>query len=166
MVNTSELKKEDFKPVNKRAFNFNKQPIVLDGQMEVDISFEDREVHTTVYVKVKAPYPLLLSESVCRELEIVQYHPSVRPLGNIGKTGTVGQSPRDKVKMVQSVRLPPQHTAVMPVEIVGHRGTVLLEPSSNLVDMLHIEDSLLEVDRDGTAVVVVSNTSKTSHLLK
>ena len=32
--------------------------------------------------------------------------------------------------------------------------------------MLHIEDSLLEVDRDGTAVVVVSNTSKTSHLLK
>ena len=32
--------------------------------------------------------------------------------------------------------------------------------------MLHIEESLLEVDRDGTAVIVASNTSKTSHLLK
>ena len=32
--------------------------------------------------------------------------------------------------------------------------------------MLHIEKSLLEVNRDETAMVVVSNTSKTSHLLK
>ena len=32
--------------------------------------------------------------------------------------------------------------------------------------MLHIEESLLEVDRDGIAVIVASNTSKTSHLLK
>ena len=54
----------------------------------------------------------------------------------------------------------------MPVKIIGHRGTVLLQPSPNLVDMLHIEESLLEVDRNGTAVIVVSNTSKTSHLLK
>ena len=68
--------------------------------------------------------------------------------------------------MIQSVHLPPHHTAVVPVEIVGHRGTILLEPSANLVDVLHIEDSLLEVDRDGAAMVVVSNTSKTSHLLK
>ena len=100
MVNTAELKKEGFKPASKQAFNYNNQPIVLDGQMEVDISFEDREVHTTVYVKVKAPDPLLLSETVCRELGIIQYHPSVRPLGNIGKTDTADQSPRDKVKMV------------------------------------------------------------------
>ena len=68
--------------------------------------------------------------------------------------------------MIQSVRLPPHHTAVVPVEIVDHRGTILLEPSANLVDVLHIEDSLLEVDRDGAAMVVVSNTSKISHLLK
>ena len=65
------------------------------------------------------------------------------------------------MKIIQSVQLPAQHTAVMPVKIIGHRCTVLLEPSSNLVDMLHIEESLLEVVRNGTAVIVVSNTSKT-----
>jgi len=99
-------------------------------------------------------------------LGIVQYHPNVRPFGNSRETGTIDQSLRDKVRMMQSVCLPPHHTAVVPVEIVGHRGTVLLELSANLVDVLHIEDSLLEADRDGAAIVVVSNTSKTSHLLK
>ena len=51
--------------------------------------------------------------------------------------------------MIQSVYLPPHHTTVVPMEIAGHRGTVLLEPSANLVlvDVLHMEDPLLEVDR-------------------
>ena len=132
IVGIAELKEEDFKPANKRAFNYNKQPIALDGQMEVSIGFEDKEICTTVYVKIKAPDSLLLSETVCRELGIVQYHPNVRPLGNSRETGTVDRSPRDKVRMIQSVCLPLHHTAVMPVEIAGHRGTVLLESSANL----------------------------------
>jgi len=31
IVGIAELKEEDFKPANKRAFNYNKQPIALDG---------------------------------------------------------------------------------------------------------------------------------------
>ena len=54
----------------------------------------------------------------------------------------------------------------MPVEVAGHRGTVLLEPIPNLIDVLCIEDSLLEVDRNGIAAMVASNASKTSHVLK
>ena len=66
--------------------------------MEVDIGFEDRKVCTTVYVKIKAPDRLLLSETVYQELGIIQYHPqvSIRPLGNRGKAGTVDQSLRIK----------------------------------------------------------------------
>jgi len=37
-----------------QAFNNDKQPIVLDGQMEVIISFVDITVRTTVYVKIMA----------------------------------------------------------------------------------------------------------------
>jgi len=33
-----------------------------------------------------------------------------------------------------------------------------LHLSSTVVDMLYMEDSLLDVDRDGAAMVVVSNT--------
>ena len=49
----------------------------------------------------------------------------------------------------------------MLVKIDGNEGTLLLEPNPNLVDMLCIEDSLLEADQRGTAMVVVSNSSKT-----
>ena len=55
----------------------------------------------------------------------------------------------------------------MPVKIDGNEGTLLLEPNPKLVDMLCIEDSLLEADQEGTAmVVVVCNSSRISHLLK
>ena len=42
----------------------------------------------------------------------------------------------------------------------------MLSVNAVLVDILHIKDSLLEVGRDGAAMVVVSNAGKTSHLLK
>ena len=38
---------------------------------------------TPVYENVDAPDPLLLSGGVCRQLGIVQYHPSVRPRSTV-----------------------------------------------------------------------------------
>ena len=64
--------------------------------MKVSIGFEDKEICTTVYVKIKALDSLLLSETVCQELGIVQYHPNVRLLGNSREIGTIDQSPRIK----------------------------------------------------------------------
>ena len=43
----------------------------------------------------------------------------------------------------------------------GKEGMLHLEPTSRLVNMLCIEDSLIEAN--GTAIVVVSNTGKTTH---
>ena len=68
--------------------------------------------------------------------------------------------------MIQTVRFPAQHTAVMPMKIDGNEGTLLLEPNPTLVNMLGIEDSLLEADQGGTAMVVVSNRSRVTRLLK
>ena len=76
------------------------------------------------------------------------------------------QELKSEVKMIQTVRLPARHTAVMPVKIDGNEGTLLLEPNPTLVYTLGIEDSLLEADQGGTAMVVVSNRGKISHLLK
>jgi len=59
-------------------------------------------VHTTVYVKMSL---LLLSETICRELGIVLYHPNVSSLGNNRKAGTADQLSRDKVKIIQTIQL-------------------------------------------------------------
>lgn len=45
--------------------------------MELDITFQDRTVNRSVYVKMDVSKPLLLSEGICRQLEIVTYHPEV-----------------------------------------------------------------------------------------
>ena len=125
-------------------------------------------------MKTEAPDPLLLSEAICRQLGIIHYHSNIKPLDGNGETEAAKQSIKtcskqvlkSKVKMIQTVRLPAQHTAVMPVKIDGNEGTLLLEPNPTLVDMLGIEDSLLEADQGGTAMVVVSNKGRISHLLK
>ena len=46
--------------------------------MDLHISFGERVICTTVYVKLVALDRLLLSEAVCCQLGIVSYHPSVQ----------------------------------------------------------------------------------------
>ena len=60
-------RKKSFKTVYKQAFAYNKQHIALDGQVDINISFEDKQVYTTIYVKMEGPNLLLLSEAVCRQ---------------------------------------------------------------------------------------------------
>ena len=52
------------------------------------------------------------------------------------------------------------------MEVDGNESTLLLEPNPKLVDLLCIEDSELEVNQEGTTMVVVSNSSKIRHVLK
>jgi len=51
------------------------------------------------------------------------------------------ETPKCKVRLVNTVRLPAMHSAVMPVETGDKEGMLLLEPTSRLVDILCIEDS-------------------------
>ena len=47
--------------------------------MELEITFGEKSIETPVYVKMDArEHQLLLSEGVCRQLGIVQYHPQVQ----------------------------------------------------------------------------------------
>ena len=45
--------------------------------MDLDISFGEKTMTTLVHIKMDAEDPLLLSEGVCHELEIITYHPGV-----------------------------------------------------------------------------------------
>ena len=67
------LKKRNLKPADKILCNYDQQPFKLDGRMELTIAFGDKEMSTQVYIKLDAADQLLLSDSVCRLLDIVTY---------------------------------------------------------------------------------------------
>ena len=93
---------------------------------------------------MKAPNPLLLCEAVCRQLGIIQYHSSVKPLDVEEKCETTKQTQKNKLRLIQAIRLPAQHVAAMPVKFDCNESTLLLEPNPRLVDLLCIEDSVLK----------------------
>ena len=78
IVSESGLKLQSLKPVEQKACTYDQKPITLDGQMDMKVSIGDKTIITTVYVKLVAPDQLLLSETVCRHLGIVSYHPNVQ----------------------------------------------------------------------------------------
>ena len=211
----------------------------MDGQIDLHISFGEEVICTTAYVKLVAPDQLLLSETVCCQLGIVSYHPSVQSMQGCHTTVTsrpsvntsdcesdtlpVGdmevpkltptlqsgtevmekpvastenkdliekQPPSDtnqvteektdvkrkvpqgsgdvmsQVRLIKAVRLPASYAAVVPVQVAQAKGTVLLESSKSLNQVLQVEESLLEVKKDGTTTKVIVNNSNSSCQLK
>jgi len=59
------------------------------------VSLGDKTIATTTFVKLVAPHQLLLSESACRQLEIVGYHPSVQAV-ETKSTSTEESSQKEK----------------------------------------------------------------------
>ncbi len=84
------LKKRDLKKPDKMPRNYDQSPFTLDGRMDLDLSFNGKTMCTPVYIKSDALEQLLLSEGVCRQLGIVQYHPDVEPWRG-GRTRTQTQ---------------------------------------------------------------------------
>ena len=76
VATTARLRKRQFKPPDRLPRAYNHQPFHLDGRMDLKVSFGEKDMITPVYVKMDA---LLLSEGVCRQLDIVSYHENVDP---------------------------------------------------------------------------------------
>ena len=74
------LDESRLKPADLKACTYDQKPITLDGQIDLHISFGEKVICTTAYVKLVAPDQLLLSETVCCQLGIVSYHPSVQSM--------------------------------------------------------------------------------------
>jgi len=115
VASVAKLWKKDFKPPDNQPRTYNLQPFRVHGRIEVDVSFGDHTMKTSIYVKMDAPEPLLLSESVCRQLGVIRYHPDVKPGNEMEKSNQVSDCkvPMVRVKLVQDIRLlpnqPPSH---------------------------------------------------------
>ena len=71
--------------------------------MNLNIGFEDKEMQTSVYIKMDAHDQLLLSEGVCRQLGILSYHSKVE----IWRGGRSCSQDQRRLQLVQSLRLLP-----------------------------------------------------------
>ena len=156
------LKKKEFKDPDKVPHSYDQRPFKLHGKIMLDIGFEDKTMRTPVYVKMDAPESLLLSEGVCRQLGIVSYHPSLG-IESAEAAPTTTQLHTVRVRLVNSVRIPPLQSAVVQLE-AEHRtkldGPVLLEHNYSLskvgTDGMQFGDTVVE-GMSGVAQIVLNN---------
>ena len=66
------------------------------------LNFGEEVLHATVYVELVAPDQLLLSEAVCHQLGIVNYHPSVKAIPRCA-AAAVSSSPYTKPRDKETV---------------------------------------------------------------
>ena len=127
---TARLKKRDFRKADRVPRMYDRKVFKLDGCMDMEVTFQEKTIKTTVYIKMDATDQLLLSEGVCRQLEIVTYHPTVQP--KKPARGGSAVVPSVRVELVQSLRLPPSRSAVVEVQLEGL-------PSKDLDDPVMVE---------------------------
>ena len=171
------LQKKDLKRPDKVPRNYDQRAFTLHGRMDLDITFAGKTMTTPVYIKLDAEEQLLLSEGVCRQLGIIQYHRDVEPWRNRKETPTVsseGGVPSDSpeaavfvptisIKLVQTLRLPPGQCAVVPVQVEGAKNgaTLLLEPTHAFEQEsgLELSSTLVQPSADGRTHAVIANLS-------
>ena len=92
-----------------------------------------------------AKEPLLLSEGVCRQLEIIQYHPDVVPhtrmqaseRADSGTKQIICSVPTVSVKLAQSVHVPPSQSMLTSVYLSGDdslKGPLFIESDASLLN--------------------------------
>ena len=92
--------------------------------IDLDVSFADETIRTTVYIKVDASDQLLSSEGVCRQLGIDMYHHSVQPRKAKDHQKDSPMGPTVRVQLVKMLCSLLSQSAVVEVDLEG-RGDQL-----------------------------------------
>ena len=162
------LQKRDFKKADKTPWTYSQQPFSLDRKMDLDLMFDDKTMKTTVYIKMDARDQLLLSEGVCRQLGILSYHLQVEVWRGRRRRGhsdlntsrsDEAQVPRITVKLVNSVWVPSNQGAIVPVRVSGETldctQPVCFTQEPCCGQALMVDDSVLQPDAEGMVHLVI-----------
>ena len=168
------LKKKDFKPADKKPYTYGDQPFKLDGQMELDVSFDRKTMCTPVYIKMDSQEALLLSEGVCRQLGMVTFHSHVVGRGEQDHTCHAGQKevPLVRVRLADSVCLLPLQSMMTTVELEKGQeelsGPLLLKPTHcfSEAEELQFGSSLVYSTENRCAAVMITNPTGFTQKLK
>ena len=160
------LKKQDFRPTDKKPRTYSGQQFELDGRMDLDISFDGHAMCTPVYIKMDAKEPLLLSEGVCSQLKIISYHPQVTTpvVAAKKRSSTVGIVPMVRIQLVRSSKLLPQSSHRVPVRLSSAgllcEGPMLVEGDVGLgQDGVWMQEGLVQPEQGADLLVTLENHS-------
>ena len=110
---------------------------------------------------------LLLSEGVCHQLGMLNYHPKVEVWrgGRNRKGPRRSKVPTVHVRLINSVRVLPQQSAIVPVQVETPTAkSVLFEPfpskKDSSLDACQLEAALIHPDDQGHAQLIVSNPTE------
>ncbi len=173
VATVARLKKRDLKKPDKTPKTYDRKPFTLDGRMDLDITFTGKTMCTPVYLKMDAHEQLLLSEGVCRQLGIIQYHKSVEKwrggrkqasgraqgehapaqarrgsqVGHINSCidGQTATVPTVRVSLTRSVHLLPHKCKMVPIQV---------DPGLDPRDLLLLEPATQEHGAQVDAAVV------------
>ena len=163
VASVAHLKKSAFKKPDKVPYTYDGKSFELDGRMDLDVSFDGHTMTTPVYLKMDAKDSLLLSEGVCRQLKIISYHSKVDGEQQSKRKGEqLAAIPAVRVRLVQSLRLLPNRSARVTVQLDGDHipGEYVLEPSPESGERrMQVDSSLVHIDSGGKATVVITNDS-------
>ena len=158
------LRKRDFRKADTVPRTYDRKIFHLDGCMDLDISFADKKMKTTVYIKADAHDQLLLSEGVCRQLGIVTFHPMVQPQKVKKRQRETSLVPTVRVNLVKSLHLLPHQSAVVQVNFEGAGGELkqpmMVESGETAAQTsgLTVEDAVTAQREDGCAQLVITNS--------
>ena len=128
----------------------------------LEIIFGERAITTSVYIKMEAHDPLLLSEGVCRLLGIISYHPEVRCSRKISVADPSWEAvvPMVKVQLIQSAKVLPQQGVLVTSKVEkALEGTWLLEPDPDLEDFgVCAQEFLLQTGGELVHLVLTNST--------
>ena len=169
LANIVRLRKRDLKKPDKVPRTYDQKPFILDGRMDLEVSFADKMMTTSVYIKMDAHDQLLLSEGVGRQLGIVSYHPDVEVWRGHRKQEVRSEAkvPSVRVRLIETVRLLPQQSTIVQVTVDGSTDKIkrnemfLLKQDEAVEEItgLRVGDVLLHLNGEGRAHLVVSNQS-------
>ena len=152
----AKLHKKQFQEADKTPYNYDGKPFHLHGRVLLDITFQDKTIHTPVYIEMDATDRLLLSEGVCHQLGLIGYHPDVevwrggRKRQFLTSKTTDATVPTVRVKLISSVRLLALHAATVLVSTDGVADKdLLVEMDSG--------PTLIRMDGNGEGSLVLIN---------
>ena len=143
------LRKRDFRKANTIPRTYDRKTFRLDGCIDLEITFAEKSMKTTVYIKADAYDQLLLSEGVCRQLGIVTYHSAVQPQKQKKSQRETVLVPTVRVNLVQSLHLPPSQSTVVRVSFEGGgnqlKQAMTVDPEGTIMERagLTLDDAVI-----------------------
>ena len=117
------LHKKNSRKPDKVPQTYDQKTFHLDGCMEMDLSFTDKTMRTTVYTKMDAHDQLLLSEGVYMQTARNCVIPPLS-MHRKGHKENNCKGPNDPVNLIQSLGLPPNQGAMISVKLEGDTNCV------------------------------------------